>query len=275
MNSSLDYRENLRPVKTAINGLHLPPSGGVIWGVSKDTTTQPQLNKLAAFRQSLHRCLTKTRDALFELIDAILTTPQLTSFPELSCAPVFRRQWPSLYEAVQDGYVDRKELLKLEVENLPSASRPLLVGDLRAWSRPQARTLRDRSFEHQPTPIRRQKPITIGHGYSTLGVVPEKEGSWFLPLLHERINSDTTPSVLMAEQLKEVCPLLSHRPLCLFDSEYGSGAFLKLTDGIECDLLFRLRPNRKLYLGARAIQGARPLPFARGNLSTLRPFDLA
>jgi hypothetical protein len=223
--------------------------------VNNKNSTQSQLSKLAAFRQSIYGCLTKARDALFELIDAVLTTPQLTSFPELSCAPVFRRQWPSLYEAVQDGALNRQELLELEVENLPTAGRQLLVGDHTAWSRPQARTLPDRSFEHQPTPIRGQKPITIGHGYSTLGVVPDKEGSWFLPLLHERIKSETKPSAKMAEQLKEVCPLLPERPLALFDAEYGSGAFVKETAGINCDLLFRLRPNRKLRLAPGPYKG--------------------
>ncbi len=97
--------------------------------MNKNNNTQSQHSKLAAFRQSVYGCLTKARDALFELIDAILTTPQLTSFPGLSCAPFFRRQWPSLYEAVQDGALDRKELLKIEVENLPTDRRPLLVGD--------------------------------------------------------------------------------------------------------------------------------------------------
>lgn len=214
-------------------------------GVKNKNTAQSQLSKLAAFRQSVYGCLTKACDALFELIDAVLATPQLTSFPELSCAPVFRRKWPSLYEALQDGEIDREELLKLEVEYLPPAERQLLVGDHTAWARVQARTLKDRTFEHQPTLIKGQKPITIGHGYSTLGVVPEKEGSWYLPLLHERIESQMTPSAKMAEQLKKACPLLSEHPLGLFDSEYGSGAFLKETEGLDCDLLFRVRPNRK------------------------------
>ncbi len=97
-------------------------------------------------------------------------------------------------EALQDGEVDRAALLDLYLETLPESACPLLVGDHTAWARPSARTMRDRTFEHQPTPIKGQKPITIGHGYSTLGIVPEAEGSWFLPLLHERIPSDTTPS---------------------------------------------------------------------------------
>lgn len=209
-------------------------------------TTQTQLTKLAAFRQSVYGCLTQARDALFELLDAVLTTPQLAAFPELSCAPVFRRQWPSLYEALQDGALDMPALLKLEIESLPPSARPLLVGDHTAWTRAQARSLRDRTFEHQPVVIKGQKPITIGHGYSTLGVVAEAGGNWFLPLLHERLPSETAPSVKLAQQLRTVCPQLAQRPLGLFDSEYGSGRFLLETKEVACDLLFRLRPNRKL-----------------------------
>lgn len=44
----------------------------------------------------VYGCLTQARAALFELLAAVLTPPQLSSFPELSGAPVFRRQWPSL-----------------------------------------------------------------------------------------------------------------------------------------------------------------------------------
>jgi hypothetical protein len=57
-------------------------------------------------------------------------------------------------------------------------------------------------------------------------------GSWFLPLVHERIESTTTPSKKAAEQLKQVCQKLDQRPLALYDNEYGSGLFLKETDAI-------------------------------------------
>lgn len=93
------------------------------------TTTQSQLSKLAAFRQSVYGCLTRARAALFELIDAVLTSPGIESFPELSCAPVFRRQWSSVYEALQDGQLDAPALLKLQLKHLPPSERPVLVGD--------------------------------------------------------------------------------------------------------------------------------------------------
>lgn len=57
------------------------------------------------------------------------------------------------------------------------------------------------------------------------------------------------------EQLKEVCPLSPERPLALFDAEYGGGAFVKETAGVNCDLLFRLRPNRQLRLAPGSDKG--------------------
>jgi len=60
--------------------------------------------------------------------------------------------------------------------------------------------LRDRTVEHQPTKIIGNKPITIGQGFSTLAWIPEEEGSWALPLLHERITSTETPIVKASSQ---------------------------------------------------------------------------
>jgi len=210
-------------------------------------TAKLQLTRLIEFRQAAYDCFTRSGDALFDLLDALLLSPELQSFPDLSCVPVFRRHWPSLYECLQDGRIDDLEMLLLCLKYLPATQRPLIIGDHTAWPRLYTQTLEDVSIQHQPTPIVLQAPITIGYGFSTLGIVKEDKGSWFLPLLHERISSALTPREKAVEQLKTVVPLLAGRPLALYDSEYGSGPFFKETDHIECDLLVRIRPNRTLY----------------------------
>ena len=244
-------------------------------------TTQPQFSKLATFRQAIYTCFLKAGEVLFELIDALLLSPCLASFPELSCVPVFRRQWPRLYEDLQDDKVNQEKLLETLTEQLPETERPVLVGDHTSWARPQARTLKDRSFQPQPTPIKGQKPLTLGHGYSTLGMVrpaarsnQKASGSWFLPLLHERIESTTTPSKKAAEQLKQVCQKLDQRPLALYDNEYGSGIFLKETDPIPGDLLLRVRPNRKLRRSAPPYRGNGRPPMHGAVLRLGESFDL-
>jgi len=186
--------------------------------------------------------LGNARDALFELSDAVIQMRQIQSFAELSCAPVFRRQWPSVYEALQDGRPDPEALLRLYLGQLPTDQRLILAGDHTAWVRLWAESLSGRAYQHQPTPIPGRRPITIGHGYSSLVVIPERHTSWALTLLHERIQ-DQKPVNSGAQQLRRVCQTLSVRPLSLWDSEYGCPTFLKETADVQADKLFRLRTN--------------------------------
>ncbi len=72
----------------------------------------------------------------------------------------------------------------------------------------QAVTLQERTHEHKPSRIGVNKPIGVGFGYSTIAYVPEDQGSWTLPLLHERINSSETAISKLSEQLTQVCPQL-------------------------------------------------------------------
>jgi len=133
--------------------------------------------------------------------------------------------------------------MKHYIEQMSTEPRPLLAGDHTGWPRPEARTLRDRTIEHQPTQIAGNKPIAVGPGFSTIAWIPEAQGSWALPLRHERITSFETPLSRAAFQLKQVCKQLAVRPIATDDSEYGNAAFVKPTAQIEADLLLRLRPN--------------------------------
>jgi len=137
--------------------------------------------------------------------------------------------------------------MRLGIEQMPTKGRPLLAGDHTAWPRSYARTLKDRTIEHQPTQIAGNKPIAVGHGFSTLAWIPEMKGSWALPLRHERITSFETPLSRAAFQLKQVCKHLSVRPIATYDSEYGNASFIKQTAGIAADLLLRLRSNLCLW----------------------------
>ena len=142
--------------------------------------------------------------------------------------------------------------MKLYLTEIPTKQRPIIAGDHTPWARTEAPTLKDRTYEHGAKVIS-GKPITLGHGYSTLAWIPEDKGSWALPLRHERITSFETPISKAAFQLRQVCQHLKQRPISLWDSEYGCAKFVKLTADINADKLMRLRPNRCLF-------GA-PLPY--------------
>ncbi len=209
--------------------------------------------KLQQFRSKAYQLLGRAKDATFDLMDAVLVTRHIYSFAELSLSPVFRRKWSSLYEALDDCRPNRHKLMKLYLKEIPTTQRPIIAGDHTPWARTEAPTLKDRTYEHGAKVIS-GKPITLGHGYSTLAWIPEDKGSWALPLRHERITSFETPICKGAFQLRQVCQHIPERPISLWDSEYGCAKFVKLTADINADKLMRLRPNRCVF----GVPGAYP-----------------
>ena len=81
------------------------------------------LDKLKQFRSGVYTILGNAKDALFDLMDAVLVTRSVYSFVELSVSPVFRRRWSSIYEALEDGNPPRKELMKLYIKQLPQTEQ--------------------------------------------------------------------------------------------------------------------------------------------------------
>src|ERR1700687_1660372 len=208
------------------------------------SSTNAHLNTLKAFRQTVYESgFGQARDALFELGDAVLLTSAANSFAEFSTQAIFRRRWPMLYEALQDGVIHRDTLLEVYLAQIPRSQRPILAGDYTAWSRLHARTLAERTVEHQPPALPNAKPITVGQGYSTLVWLPELPGSWAFPCLHERIAPTESPIGKAVAQLRTVCEQLPQRALALFDAEYGCAPFVKQSAEIPCDKIVRLRPN--------------------------------
>ena len=68
------------------------------------------LNTVKEFRHAVYGCFQREGDALFNTVDARLTEDRAHSFPELSLSPHVERQWPSLYEAFEDGRIDEQRL---------------------------------------------------------------------------------------------------------------------------------------------------------------------
>lgn len=198
--------------------------------------------QLQEFRQQLYAHLGTARDAVFDLMDAVLVSASIASFVSLSQSPVFRRGWSSLYGAMQDSRPHRSKLKRQLVEQIATEEQPLLAGDSSAWQRPMAEHLQDRTFVHSGG----VKGVA-GQSYSTLAWIPQESGSWALPIRHERITSFETPISKAAFQLKQVTQGLKVRPLGMYDRGYGNASFVRQTAEIEADLLLRLVSNRCVY----------------------------
>lgn len=217
------------------------------------------LTQLEEFRQAIYDSLGKAKDAVFELMDAVLTSPSIQSFVSLSQSPVFRRQWPSIYAALHDSRPQRRKLMNLLVEQVKTQEQPFLAGDHSFWPRPDAKTLQERTFHGD-----RGVGVSIGQSYSTLAWIPEADGSWALPLRHERITSFQTPTSRAAFQLKLVSRQLEKRPLAAYDRGYGNAKFVTATADIEADLLLRLASNRCLW-GKPGVYLGRGAPRKHGH----------
>ena len=224
-------------------------------------------NRLSCFRESLYGCFTKGRDALMNAGDALLTETCARSFAELSLSPFFERRWPSLYEAFQDGQLNRAALRQLLSTYAPSPStgKRLVMGvDASSIARPQSPTARDRSSQYVSN-LPEGKPVTYGWSFSAVVVLPERPSSWTYLLDHRRIETSETPTEVAAEQLKALVPLLSEPPLNVGDRGYGNAAFVKATQGIACDHLLRVSRDRVFYRAAPPKTGQRGAPRKDGE----------
>jgi hypothetical protein len=204
------------------------------------------INSLQKFRADTHKLLNFSQDATLDLIDAVLTTRVANCLADFSLSPLFRRKWPSAYEALQDCRPNRQKLMKRYLQEIPTreSSYVTLAIDHTADPRANSPTLKDRGYHHCP---QGETKVTIGHSYSTIAWIPEDKGSWALPLRHERITSFETPISKATWQLKQVVKHLNQPVLVLLDSEYGNSSWVNQTAKIQADCLIRIRSNYCLY----------------------------
>lgn len=191
-----------------------------------------QFNNLIEFRQTVYdHVLTRGRDAQFELVDALLLSAPIHSFPELSCSPAFRRQWHSTYTAIEDGRQDREWLEKYLVQLLPPDDWLVFPLDTTSWSHTAARIMLDRQYVYSASDTGLGSPVIVGHPYSVLAWAPERNTSWAPPLSIRRVPSQKTDVEVGVEQAKQLCrdrrvEMLRAFHLIVADGKYGNHSFL-------------------------------------------------
>jgi len=81
-------------------------------GVVRDMNLAP-LTALSPFRMGVYGAFDRRRDALFELLDALVSAGSVASLPHLSLQPSHRRGWGSLYDALAAGRIREGALRSL------------------------------------------------------------------------------------------------------------------------------------------------------------------
>ena len=185
------------------------------------------LATLRSFRQELYDDLGLRQDSLFELVDAVLSTPERRTLVRLSLCACFRRRWPSACAALADGTLEVAGLRALFQATLPvlaPGDRPLWVVDGTHWPRPAAATSPARTWEHRPLPGKPQQGVVPAWAYHWLVQVPETDGSWVLPLdVQRRGPTAGTPTQLAIGQIAQTRagqPPAALRPVVALDSAH-------------------------------------------------------
>ncbi len=108
-----------------------------------------KFEQLQEWSQLAYQWDCQAKDATFELADAVMTTRQVSCLGDLTLNPLFRREWSSAYEALQDCRPQREKLMQLYIQQMSQVERPVLAIDHTTWLRPHAPALKERTYEHQ------------------------------------------------------------------------------------------------------------------------------
>jgi hypothetical protein len=232
---------------------------------------QEYQNQFQQFRHSLYQNFNKRADTAMELVDALCSYPAATSVVELSLASVFRRSYTALYKALAAVAWEDIPVAELLSSTLPRPQARdfwLLAVDVTSQPRPFARTLADRGYVYQPNPVAGNKPVTVGHQYSTVVLVPEKEAgltsSWVVPLSTQRVATTADKELIGADQVAtlladEELPWHDELVVEVGDTSYSKPAYLYANR--EYDNLVtiaRARSNRTFYTQYVYPAGERP-----------------
>lgn len=241
--------------------------------MQNQSSTTKHINNLIEFRQALYcHGFTKLRDAQFELVDALLLSEPIRSFPELSLSPVFRRQWPSAYAAAEDGGQDTDWLRQYLYDQVPMQGVQVFALDTTAWPRPSAPTLPDRQYVHSASRRIGGSPTVAGYSYSELAWVAQGQSSWALPVDIERIVSSSDAVEVGVAQVKGLCQLRSGFAIVVGDGSYGNHRFMHPLRDQPCGVLVRLRRDRVLYRQPPPYSG-RGRPKAHGERFAFKEAD--
>jgi DDE superfamily endonuclease len=233
------------------------------------------LQQFKQFRDKLDQSFDYRQDTVMDLVDAIAANTTARSPVELSLSSLFRRGYSALYKGIQEMSL-RSQSNSTETETSqkpPIEARTEAIAELiptpkqkqfYLWAidvtplpRPYAKTLLERKIIYQPNTIKGNKPINIGHSYSVLTSLPEREEtgdmSWAIPLTVKRIKSDQTGKQVGSQQLKQILnnenlPWSNHLSVVVVDSDYSSKTFLaEQEQHTNLVVVTRVRSNRVFY----------------------------
>ncbi|MFD6095153.1 NF041680 family putative transposase [Nocardiopsis flavescens] len=217
------------------------------------------LPELSRFRAQFHACLTTRADALFEVCEALVSTPTpVRHLAQLSLEPEHHRGHGSAYAALNQGRIDTTHLRwSLAALPLPRFhGRLVLACDVSPWLRPDAWTSPERSWCHTYGRGTGQAEMVPGWPYSVIVALEEGSTSWTAPLDAARLPPGTDETAFTAAQVRDLHTSLAaaghHQPedpdvLVVVDAGYDAPRLAHLLADLPMRVVGRLRSDRVLY----------------------------
>lgn len=195
--------------------------------------------ELEQFRQQLYQNFNNRADTLMELVDAICSNGDAGSVVDYSLTACFRRSYSTIFKAINEMEWDELAIAHLLAPYLPGPQQRrfwLLGTDVTPQPRQFAHTLPDRGMVYQPNAVKGNKPVTIGHQYSTTVMLPEAEKgmspSWVIPLMTARVSTNQDKELVGSTQVEALLqdpklPFGKHLCVHVGDSNYSKPACLQ------------------------------------------------
>lgn len=214
------------------------------------------------FRQQVYKNMGCRADSKMDLLDALCSHDHARSVVELSLTPAFRSHYSSIFQAIRTLDCTDEQLRQYAKSDLPQPSQLpfwLFAVDVTACPRQYAPTLQDRTYIHQPTPTPGQKPIAVGHQYSSVVLLPEMptpSAPWVVPMAATRVESPEDKELVGVKQMNAIFDddqLPCYQQLCVTvsDTAYSKPAALyaRRTSGNKQHTvdIVRVRSNRVFY----------------------------
>ena len=163
----------------------------------------------------------------------------------------FEREWPSPYQALSNGKINEVVLRQIWVTALLkdiAINQTIWISvDASSIPLPESETSEDRGIIHVSNLSRAAKPISVGCHYSIVMLLPEVASSWVGILDQRRIETAQTAIEVAIAQVQAVVPLIKQPIIILADRWYATADFLRACKALGCQVLIRLKRNRKLY----------------------------
>jgi hypothetical protein len=210
-------------------------------------------NTLREFRAGIYARFGARRDALFELLDAVMVAGLVPSLVHLSLTTVHRRGWGSLYDALASGTLDVPALRTLVGRYPLDDGQPIYALDTSVWPRDDAETSPARGFYFSPARQSAGQPIVAGWSYAWLAQLSFTHDSWTAPLDVRRVPPTGDAHAVAAAQIRDLLgrPRVdAPAPLCVFDAGYDPEALARALGELDAErvaVLVRLRSGRCFY----------------------------